>query len=371
MNIGLTNHRKQRFGQNSLEELQMADNHKIKNIYYMLSYAYQTLRETGYNNVASEDFENIHDLFAAILIHGVGAQVKRGLHRDYILYEEDLSGLRGQIRISESIKRQTRPKGRLMCAFDEFTENSLHNQVLKSVIMLLLRHGNVKTENKKSLRKLLLYFTHVENIIPSEIRWDALKYHRNHASYRMLVEICRLTVEGLLLTTEAGAHKLASWIQDEKMYYLYERFVLAYYKRHYPEFTPSAAYIDWDTADDITSDYLPIMKSDIILQYGKKKIIIDTKYLGRTMQFNYLYESRTYLSGNLYQIYTYVKNSDKNNTGNVAGILLYAKTDEEITPDEDLLISGNKISLKTLDLNRDWTGITEQLNNLCAWLKCG
>jgi len=333
----------------------------------MLSYAYQTLRETGYSNVASEDFENIHELFAAILIHGVGAQVKRGLHRDYIQNEDDLPGLRGQMRISESVKRQTRPKGRLMCAFDEFTENSLHNQVLKSVILLLLRYGNVKIENKKSLRKLILYFNFVDNIIPTEIRWDALKYHRNNASYRMLIEICRLTVEGLLLTTETGTHKLATWIQDEKMYYLYQRFVLAYYKRHHSEFNPSAAHIDWDITVGEKSGYLPRMETDITLQNGDKKILIDTKYYSKTMSQNQ-HSGMKYHVSHLYQIYAYVKNSDKNNSGNVAGVLLYAKTDEEITPHEDLFIGGNIFSLKTLDLNCDWNGITEQLDEVCAWL---
>ena len=334
----------------------------------MLSYAYQTLNETGYNNVASEEFENIHDLFAAILIKGVGAQVKRGLHRDYITNQEDVTGLRGQIRVAEAIKRQTRPKGKLTCAFDEFTEDSLHNQVIKSVFFILLRHGNVKPENKKALRKLLMYFSHVSDIRPSEIRWNVLKYHRNNASYRMFIEICRLTVEGLLLTTETGAHRLVEWIQDEKMYQLYERFVLAYYRHHHAEYAPTAAHIEWNITDGGKSDFLPIMKSDIILQSYERKIIIDTKYLSKTMQFNSIYDRRTYLSSNLYQIYTYVKNCDKDSTGNVAGILLYAKTDEEVTPDEDLFISGSKISLRTLDLNRDWIGISEQLDKICEWL---
>ena len=33
----------------------------------------------------------------------------------------------------------------------------------------------------------------------------------------------------------------------------------------------------------------------------------------------------------------------------------------------DFNIGGNKISLKTLDLNRDWKAITEQLESLCWW----
>jgi 5-methylcytosine-specific restriction enzyme subunit McrC len=182
----------------------VADNIKIKNIYYMLSYAYQNLRETGFDSVAEEDFDNIQDLFAAILVRGVGSQIKRGLHRDYIPQEEPLSGLRGQIRVSETIKRQSMTQCKLVCVYDEFNEDSYHNQILKSVMFLLLCHGNVKAENKKALRKLLLYFSAVEEVPPHSIRWDALKYHRNNGTYRMLINMCRFVVRGLLLTTETG-----------------------------------------------------------------------------------------------------------------------------------------------------------------------
>jgi 5-methylcytosine-specific restriction enzyme subunit McrC len=88
------------------------------------------------------------------------------------------------------------------------------------------------------------------------------------------------------------------------------------------------------------------------------------------MQHNSLYDSRTFISSNLYQIYTYVKNSDVGATGKVAGVLLYAMTDEDITPNEDMTIGGNRISLKTLDLSSNWEAITAQLERLCDWLKC-
>ena len=340
----------------------MADNHKIKNIYYMLAYAYQTLRETGFDNVAAEDFENIHDLFAAILICGVRAQIKAGLYRDYIPKEEVLPGLRGQIKIADTIRQKSRPQGKLVCVYDEFTENSPHNRVLKSIMLLLLHHGDVKSENKKSLCKLLLYFDDVSNIRPSEIHWDMLKYHRNNAAYRMLLEICRLVVEGLLLTTEAGEHKLAAWLSDEKIYYLYQRFVFAFYRRNRPELAPSASYIKWDITQGEKSEYLPTMQSDIILHNGKKTIIIDTKYYSKTMQSHR--EHTTYISQNLYQIYAYVTNYSKGTSGEVTGVLLYAKTDEAITPYGEMVISGNRIRLKTLDLNRSFSDICELLNSI-------
>ena len=38
-------------------------------------------------------------------------------------------------------------------------------------------------------------------------------------------------------------------------------------------------------------------------------------------------------------------------------MLLYAKTDEQIIPDNEYHMSGNKISVKTLDLNLDFSDI--------------
>lgn len=39
----------------------------------------------------------------------------------------------------------------------------------------------------------------------------------------------------------------------------------------------------------------------------------------------------------------YVKNLDKDNTGNVAGMLLYARTQEQITPNNKYSMGGNII----------------------------
>lgn len=56
----------------------------IKNIYYMLAYAFEILNQGGYEDIAVEEFENIHNLFAAILAKGIGRQLKQGLYREYI-----------------------------------------------------------------------------------------------------------------------------------------------------------------------------------------------------------------------------------------------------------------------------------------------
>ena len=49
----------------------------IKNIYYMLSYAFQTLNQENYDDVATESFDEMYDLLAAILAKGIGIQLKQ------------------------------------------------------------------------------------------------------------------------------------------------------------------------------------------------------------------------------------------------------------------------------------------------------
>lgn len=62
------------------------------------------------------------------------------------------------------------------------------------------------------------------------------------------------------------------------------------------------------------------------------------------------FDKKTIHSGNLYQIHTYVMNKDKNHKGKVDGMLLYAKTDEDITPDGQMKLGdGNIIYFRTLD----------------------
>lgn len=340
---------------------------KIKNIYYMLAYAFQVLNEDSYAQIASEEFDNSADLCAAILAKGIANQVKRGLGKEYISQTQALSSPRGKINVSASLKQRTPLKKQLVCEFDEFAENIYLNQILKTTAMRLIRSQDVRIAQKKALKKVMLFFNEVDTIDPHSILWSGIRYHRNNATYKMLVNICYLVIEGLLLTTRDGSRKLATYFDDQRMHKLYEKFVLEYYRKHYPQFGAAPSHIDWNV-DDGAIVFLPTMKTDITLQYNGKTLIIDTKYYEHTMQTNRFFDSKTIHSHNMYQIYTYVKNKDKHATGNVSGVLLYAKTDEEITPDYEYIISGNKISVKTLDLNKDFPSIAKQLDTLAEGL---
>ena len=52
----------------------------IKNIYYMLAYAFKEIKSEDDERIKGEEFENIYDLFAEILAKGVSYLLKQGIH---------------------------------------------------------------------------------------------------------------------------------------------------------------------------------------------------------------------------------------------------------------------------------------------------
>ena len=107
------------------------------------------------------------------------------------------------------------------------------------------------------------------------------------------------------------------------------------------------------------------MQTDVTLEYENKILIIDAKFYSHNISKNY--GKDIHRTGNLYQIFTYVKNKELEMQGKdmeVSGMLLYAKTSESIQPDSDYVMSGNKISVKTLDLNQEFGIIRNQLDNI-------
>ena len=333
-----------------------------QNIYYMLSYAIQTLQAENYKDLAAENFHNTAELCAAILDKGIGIQLKHGLRRDYVSKSESLSTLQGKLNISESIKTQTMLKKQMICTYDEFSTNIQFNQIIKSTVLLLLK-ANITNSRKKSLRKLLLFFSDVNEIDLHFVNWNQ-QYNRSNQNYQMLIGMCYLVYKGLLTTQNNGTTKLMDFFDGQRMCRLYEKFLLEYYRKEHPELTANASQIAWQL-DDTENQMLPRMQTDIMLSKNNNILIIDAKYYSHMTQQQY--GIHTLHSNNLYQIFTYVKNKEfelRNYEHTVSGMLLYAQTDEDIIPNNTYHMSGNQISVLALDLNQDFSKISRTLDDI-------
>lgn len=342
--------------------MEIYNNHiAIKNIYYMLTYAFKGLKDDSMKEMSAEEFDDMLCLMAEILIKGVPFQLKHGLLHDYESISEERSSLRGRILLDESLKNGAFTRRKLNCTYDEYTENTLFNQIIKTTMFYLIR-SDIKEEQKRQLKRQYAYFGNVDIIsTPQSIRWAQLCYNRNNSGYELIMNICNIILTSMLISTESGEMKLHNYCDEQKLYHLYEKFILEYYKKHHKELMPSAPEIKWALNGE-SDDFLPKMQSDIVLKKDDKILILDAKFYSFVTQSQY--EKKTYRNGNLYQLFTYVKNEEKNTGKNVSGILLYAKTDEDIPESSSYNICGNDIGVSVLDLSQSFDTIQVTLDKI-------
>ena len=333
----------------------------IQNIYYMLAYAFKVLNKEDYSKFGTESFDNVLNLYSAILATGVNQLIKSGLARDYLVSEEITSHPKGRFNISDSIKQNTLMDKKLNCSNDEFSSNILLNQILKSTMLTLLKSNEVDKTHKSELKKAYPYFAHIDVIDLKTVAWNRITYYKNNMIYKMLINICYLTTKALLQNNQSGELSLIKHIYDKDFHRLFERFVLRYYEKHYPQYHPASPQINWNL-DEEDIEFLPRMQTDIVLKTEAQQLIIDTKLYKNMMQEHHATFKQH--SSNLYQIFAYVKNMDKHKTGNVSGMLLYALSQQGVKPDKLYHIDGNAFEVRTIDLNSDFSDISNQLNSI-------
>ena len=95
----------------------------------------------------------------------------------------------------------------------------------------------------------MIYFSGMKELDVHRINWK-IPYNQNNQTYRMLISVCYLVVKGLLQTQSDGSMKLMDFLDEQQMYRLYEKFVLEYYRREFPQITTSAPRISWQLDDD-------------------------------------------------------------------------------------------------------------------------
>ena len=144
---------------------------------------------------------------------------------------------------------------------------------------------------------------------------------------------------------------------------LYEKFILNFYKKELPNVTVHSPIFEWNKDVDFThigENFLPVMRTDIVLQTKHRQLSIDAKYYTNALQIRNVGDAKKLISSNLYQIYTYINNSTFN--GEKAGMLIYPVVDTEF--DFTYSIQGKKIYVKTLNLNSKWENIYTRLKEI-------
>ncbi|MFD2657921.1 5-methylcytosine restriction system specificity protein McrC [Gracilibacillus thailandensis] len=335
------------------------NNIPIRNIYYMLSYAYQTINLAEYKRLGTEKFENVKELYAEILSIGIPVLIRGGLSKDYISVEETSNVIKGKIDINSTIKKNALVNKKIAVVYDEFSENILLNQIIKATLVYLSRSTKIDQKMRRLFYGMLPYFTKVSDVELDLKLWKNVRYNRQNIRYQFIVDVCRYLYEQLLFDENTTSQMMKEAQDEQRLSSLYEKFIYAFFKRE-TKYKVSHPQIKWMVDDEFT-EALPLMQTDLVLQKDKKTLIVDAKFYSENMIARFEGGAAKQKSSNLYQIFTYINNWKKEPDETVAGMLLYAKTTALNQPNHTYHIKGNQVIVVSLDLQQDFSGIKKDL----------
>ena len=344
----------------------------IKNVLYMYSYVWDKVNFDDYaflNNM--DDFDSPNILSTLFLIN-VKSVLKKGLYREYNEKNEELRGIKGKIDFKNSLNNLSFENSKSYCTYDEFNENNLINQIIKSTALKLFRINNITEDNKQKLNNTLLYLNNVDIIDIKKSSFD-IRFNKNNLYTYFLIRVCELINMCLTLSEDTGDYKFIDIIDDDEiMQNIYELFVYKFYKQKFSieKHLFNVEYqhnLDWNLKNG-NKDLLPKMKLDIMLSNNENLLIIDTKYYKEYLSKNY--DKESFISGNMYQMLSYMNNI--NAKQNMRGILLYPQP-YNLGPINEVydtsvvsngVVKKTKLQFTTINLSQEWRLIEEELMNI-------
>jgi 5-methylcytosine-specific restriction enzyme subunit McrC len=336
----------------------------IRNIYYLLSYAWDY---SGFGNdkqLGIDSFNEVEDLYASLLDISLSNLYRRGFRSEYCEEFDEIRGIRGKLHLSQTIKSGSLSKGSTWCEFDEFTVDNKLNQIIRSAIKTLLRSKKLHTKNVMNLRQNLFRFSEVSEIDLSATNFTNIRFNSHNIHYRFIIELCKLIFRSISISEHNQEIHLRNFIENEtEMFRVFESFVLNFYKRELSGAKVGRdSRLRWDvqTDSDLFAERVPDLNTDITIFQDKRTLVIDTKFYLEALVSNR--GKPKYRREHLSQLMEYLRISERDYKKPAVGILLYPTVDNSIF--DVGTIEGFSICIATVDLTQSWDSIHAALIKL-------
>ncbi len=336
----------------------------IHNIYYLLCYAWDQLEEGALVDVSHVESTELVDLMASVLLKGTRHLLRRGLEQAYDEISEELSGVRGRIDFTHSLKSMSFHRGQAWCTFDTLSVDTASNQIIKATLKHLHDSPAINKQLKHELSRLHRELRDVSDV---RLRWDLfrrVKLHSNKRFYRFLLNLCEFVFSESIVDENSGGHRFRDFMgSDKAMARLFETFLRNFYRHHLAGRGQrvSAPIIRWmaESASDPSLSKLPIMRTDIVLESAERVLIVDAKYYKDLTQT--YWDKETFRSGHLYQMLAYSQNYSRQEDGGrtVDAMLIYPAVGRQVRDWYQML--GHGIGICTVNLNQPWRDIEKEL----------
>ena len=332
----------------------------IKNLFYLLCYAWDVLDEADEVEVGTVEAPDLENLISSVLATHLHRLLRRGLERDYQERREDSKYLRGRIDFQETVKRMLSRRGEAHTISDDLSPDTLANRLIKASIASLLSFETLANNNREELAAMHHGLRDISPMRISPADFYRVRLHRNNREYRLLLSLCEM-VHRYALPTEAGRGMRFVDFARAGMWKVFQQFVTNFYRRRQSIYTVNAHQFSWHDSFPMHSEKvaLPWLATDIVLSNSEQRLVIDTKYVGEPFQ---QWHAKSILKPtHVNQVFAYMQNiaaKDKLNRP-VDGMLLYAAVSGAFSLEWHFF--GRGLKAVSLDLSKDWRDIESQL----------
>lgn len=342
----------------------------IRNLYYLLCYAWDILDERDDALVEELDGLSHVELLAKVLTVSFQRLWRRGLDRGYRSIVEDVRSPRGRVDLVQTVARRLEDRGVVACRFDELSHDVLHNQLIATTARRLVLLPDLDRELRDELVAVSKTLADVSTIAIRSATFSQVQLHGRLARYRLPLHVCELINAQLVVDEQSGATQFRDYVEDEKrMATLFEEFLRNFYRRELDGWAVKRDEIKWDL-EPLTpggASYLPKMQTDISLRCHGRTVVIDAKYYKAAFTRRFEAAADKLRPAHLYQLTAYLRNLAAVNGGQDAkasGVLLYP----EVTPLPTLRYqhANHRVTATGIDLAQDWRAIHQRLVEVVA-----
>lgn len=136
---------------------------------------------------------NLFEFYIYFFSKNLSDLLKKGVVRSYEIINNNENTLKGRLLIKQQILYNSIQKWRYFCEYEELTENTLINQILKYCTVVLLGQTTIWI-CKKLLREILNYLFNVDFRIIKLDDFRKINFDRTNSIFKPYIDFCEIII---------------------------------------------------------------------------------------------------------------------------------------------------------------------------------
>ena len=303
----------------------------------------RTLPVTLYGATSSQLAKSdLFHVFAQVYIQSLLTELRRGIHKEYKLIEENSPSLKGRFLFHQHIRKNAFQPVKAYCEYDEIQEDVPLNRILKRALKMVFPYISKSSLKSESLY-ILEMFDQVADMPIQQNDLRNFRFNRQNQRFQDAFLIARLILENRLMTSKYSGEQSFSFLFE--MNVLFESYIERAFRsleweknlKVVPQHDEKRLLININSGKENIK-----LKPDFVVFNPEEQMIVDTKWK------NIIRDGRvTYQQADLYQMYAYITSYEEAKRC----ILLYPKSEEGVLPKWQVPGRNKYIELHTIRLS--------------------